>query len=73
MNNNNANTQEIQLKVSLEEANVLLEALGELPFKKVFGLVGKIQQQASAQINPATPQVNGKEEVKPTKQMAIHE
>ncbi|EAY31813.1 hypothetical protein [Microscilla marina] len=71
--NNNVSNQEIQLNVSIEEANVLLEALGEMPFKKVFGLVGKIQQQASSQINPQTPQVNGKEEVKPQNHMAVHE
>ncbi|WP_299459118.1 hypothetical protein [uncultured Microscilla sp.] len=72
--NNNVSNQEIQLNISVEEANVLLEALGEMPFKKVFGLVGKIQQQASSQINPqGEPQANGKAEVKPQKHMAVHE
>ncbi|HAS46055.1 MAG TPA: hypothetical protein DCS93_36570 [Microscillaceae bacterium] len=43
--------QNIKLEITLEEANLLLEALGEMPFKKVFGLVGKIQNQAAPQVN----------------------
>lgn len=42
--------QEINLKLTIEEANLILESLGEMPFKKVFGLINKIQQQASAQL-----------------------
>lgn len=53
--------KEINLKITLDEANLLLEALGELPFKKVFNLVNKIQTQASEQLNE-----NGQQEaVKP--------
>jgi hypothetical protein len=43
--------EEITLKLTIEEANTILEGLGELPFKRVFNLVGKIQQQASTQFN----------------------
>lgn len=42
--------QEITLKLSINEANLILEGLGELPFKKVYDLVSKIQQQASTQL-----------------------
>ncbi|MCB9304643.1 MAG: hypothetical protein H6566_28750 [Lewinellaceae bacterium] len=42
--------QEITLKLSIEEANLILEALGNLPFKRVYPLIGKIQQQASVQV-----------------------
>ncbi len=42
---------EIELKVTVEEANLILEALGQLPFARVYALVGKLQQQASVQIN----------------------
>lgn len=42
--------QEINLKLTIEEANLILESLGEMPFKKVFGLINKIQQQASVQL-----------------------
>ena len=42
--------QEITLNVTIEEANLILEALGEMPFKKVYPLISKIQNQASDQI-----------------------
>ncbi len=45
---------EIQLKLTTEEANILLEALGGLPFVRVYALIGKIQSQASAQLATAT-------------------
>ena len=49
-------TQEITLKVNTDEANLILEALGNLPFVRVYALIGRIQQQASAQLGngPAT-------------------
>lgn len=43
--------KEIKLVITVEEANQILEALGNLPFKSVFGLIGKIQNQAAAQLN----------------------
>ena len=44
---------ELELKLTLPEINVLLEALGGLPYKQVFQLVAKIQQQAQAQLQAA--------------------
>lgn len=44
--------QNITLTVSLEEANLILEALGNLPFARVYGLINKMQAQAQAQIEP---------------------
>lgn len=41
---------ELVLKLSIEEANVILEGLGELAFKKSYALVNKIQQAAAAQL-----------------------
>jgi hypothetical protein len=43
--------QEINLKVTIEEANLILEGLGNLPFAKVYALVAKIQEQAASQLN----------------------
>lgn len=40
----------IDLQLSIEEANLILEALGSLPFSKVYALIAKIQQQASQQL-----------------------
>lgn len=55
--------QNISLDLTLEEANLLLEALGEMPFKRVFGLVGKIQNQAATQLNGQNGQ-NGQSETR---------
>ncbi|QMU64747.1 MAG: hypothetical protein GKR88_10910 [Flavobacteriaceae bacterium] len=43
--------EKITLELTVEEANVILEALGQMSFKKVYQLVNKIQQQASPQVN----------------------
>lgn len=43
-------TQEINLRVTIEEANLILEGLGSLPFARVYALVGKIQEQARQQL-----------------------
>jgi hypothetical protein len=40
----------IQLNLSIEEVNLILEGLGELPFRRVFQLIGRIQAAARAQI-----------------------
>jgi len=43
----------MKLDLSLEEINVLLNALGSQPYAQVFNLVAKIQQQAQEQLKPA--------------------
>jgi hypothetical protein len=43
--------QEINLNVTIEEANLILEGLGNLPFAKVYALVDKLQEQAASQLN----------------------
>ena len=42
---------EVTLNLSINEANLVLEALGEMPYRRVYELVVKIQQQASEQLN----------------------
>lgn len=42
--------QELKLTLTIDEANLILEALGQMPFKTVFGLINKIQTQASQQL-----------------------
>jgi len=39
----------IQLKLSFDEINTVLKALGNLPFNEVYDLIGKIHDQANAQ------------------------
>ncbi len=42
--------KEINLSFTVEETNILLEALGQMPYKMVYGLIGNIQQQAAHQL-----------------------
>jgi len=44
--------ENIKLDLSLEEINMVLGGLGELPAKASMGVITKIQQQASPQVQP---------------------
>ena len=41
----------INLELTPDEANIVMEALGNLPYVKVFQLINKIQQCAHEQFN----------------------
>ena len=43
--------KDITLQITVDEANVILEALGNLPFVKVYRLIGKLQEQAGQQLD----------------------
>lgn len=43
--------KEINLTLTIDEVNQILEGLGAQPFSKVFLLIGKIQAAAAAQLN----------------------
>jgi hypothetical protein len=43
--------KEITLTVTVDEANLILEGIGLLPFARVFQLVGKLQEQARRQLD----------------------
>lgn len=48
--------EQISLNLTIAETNQILEALGGLPYAKVFQLIEKIKTQAEAQIRAqATP------------------
>jgi hypothetical protein len=52
----------IQLSLTLDETNILLEALGQLPYVRVYSLINKIQQQATVSLKdeaPAETEKNG--------------
>jgi len=42
--------QTIQLTLALAEVNQILEALGERPYRQVYELIGKIQEQSAGQL-----------------------
>lgn len=41
----------LTLNLTIDEANLILESLGELPFSRVYEIIGKIQQQARTQVD----------------------
>jgi hypothetical protein len=43
--------KEIQLVLTVDEVNKVLNALGNLPFVQVFEVIPKIQAQADQQLN----------------------
>lgn len=49
---------EITLTLTLDQINLALEALGQLPFVRVHQLIATIQQQASAQLQGQPPQLS---------------
>ena len=64
--------KEIQLRLSTEEVNQIMEALGDQPFKSVFNLIGKVQQQAQQQLsnNGEAPEADVKKAGKAEKAVA---
>lgn len=42
--------KEINFQVNVDEANLILEGLGHIPFARIYPLVAKIQEQARQQL-----------------------
>lgn len=42
--------EELELKVNLDEVNMIIKSLAKEPFKEVYELIGKINEQADAQL-----------------------
>lgn len=48
----------VTFTVSIDEANLLFKSLGRMPFEQVYELIGKMNEQANAQLSgnsSATP------------------
>jgi hypothetical protein len=45
----------IEIQLTIEETNLILEALGALPFARVYALIGRIQENARAQLEEQAP------------------
>ena len=58
---------DIDLKISTDDVNLLLEGLGNLPFVKVYALISKIQEQAGRQLGdkPAPEAVSDQDKIAP--------
>ena len=52
---------EINFIVTIEEANLIGAALRKLPFEAVVSLIGKLEQQAQAQLQPPPMPVEDEE------------
>ena len=50
--NNNGGVMTIALELDKNEVDLVLTALGQLPFVRVVALIQKIDSQAVAQLNP---------------------
>ncbi len=44
------NNDKINLQFSVEEVNVIIKALGTMPFNQVYEIIGNIHQQANQQL-----------------------
>jgi len=42
--------KEVKISLTFEEVNIVLKALGNLPFNQVYEIIGKIHEQANQQI-----------------------
>jgi hypothetical protein len=58
MSDNNEEASRLTMLFTLDEVNIILKALSKEPFKDVFELIGNINEQASSQLNPSTPDKN---------------
>lgn len=53
--------QNLNLNLTVEETNLVLTALAELPFRVSNGLIGKITESANAQLAPQPAEPTGPE------------
>jgi hypothetical protein len=44
------NNDKINLQFSVEEVNLIIKALGTMPFNQVYEIIGNIHQQANQQL-----------------------
>ncbi|PTL78095.1 hypothetical protein [Vitiosangium sp. GDMCC 1.1324] len=51
MNEPKGTTKELNLTLTLDEVNLVMEGVTLLPFVKVYALVAKLQQQAQQQLS----------------------
>lgn len=42
--------EEIDIKLDIDEINIIIEALGQMPFVKVYKLIEKLHTQANKQL-----------------------
>jgi hypothetical protein len=55
------NDEKISLELSVDEVNIILKALGTMPFNQVYELIGSIHQQANQQLFDINSSQNSKD------------
>jgi hypothetical protein len=45
--------KDLNLTLNLEQVNIILAALGKMPFETVFALISDLRNQIGPQLNPA--------------------
>ncbi len=50
--------KKIQLTVTVEEGNLIFRGLSKLPFEEVYELIGKLNEQANAQLSVPDNELN---------------
>lgn len=49
--------EKLKIEITVEEANIVLAALGQQPYVKVADLIQKIQRQGADQLQKGSPDV----------------
>lgn len=54
--------KEVNLKLNVNEVNMVIKALGQLPYNQVYEIIGRIHTQASEQVNSDTMEFKSQNE-----------
>ena len=55
--------KEVNLKLSVNEVNMVIKALGQFPYNQVYETVSKIHSQASEQVKEGSMELKTNEDV----------
>lgn len=58
----NSKSMTIKLELEVDETNLILEALGSLPFVRVYQLISRIQEQARTQMQQGADGLTGEQD-----------
>lgn len=56
------NHQLVHFQITLDEANTIFKALGQMPFAEVYELIGKLNKQANQQLENNPNHQQGKKQ-----------
>ena len=65
--------KQLNLKLGINEVNLILEALGTQPYLRVYELIEQIQIQAKEQMNGAAPKLGANADTAPAEKKPVAE